>query len=93
MPQDSEILVEKKRESSPGASLYKEQKRSIKESQKFMSLPEQTKICLNVYNVLPQYNLMKQILSSMGKGEDGLQREWKTRCCILLERGIIILVK
>lgn len=62
----------KKRENSPGASLYKEQKRNTKESQKFMSLPEKTKICLNIYNVLPQYNLVEQILSYMRKGKDGL---------------------
>lgn len=59
-----------------------------------MSPPEETKLCLHIQNVLPQYNLlMKQILSYMGEGGNGLQKEWKTRCHTLLERNIIILVK
>lgn len=61
MLQDSETLVEKKRK-LPGASLYKEQKRKVKDSQKSMSPPEKPKMCFNVQNVLPQCNLlMKQI--------------------------------
>lgn len=59
-----------------------------------MSPPEETKLRLHTQNVLPQYNLlMKQIVSYMGEGGNGLQREWKTRCHTLLERNIIIFVK
>lgn len=89
MLQDSETLVEKKR-NLPGASLYKEQKRNMKDSQKSMSPPEKPKMCFNVQNVLPQCNLlMKQILSYGKKGRDGLRREWAA----LLERTMVILVK
>jgi len=89
MLQDSETLVEKKRK-LPGASLYKEQKRKVKDSQKSMSPPEKPKMCFNVQNVLPQCNLlMKQILNYRKKGRDGLQREWAA----LLERAMVILVK
>lgn len=59
-----------------------------------MSPPEETKLRLHTQDVLPQYNLlMKQIVSYMGEGGNGLQREWKTRCHTLLERNIIIFVK
>lgn len=83
----------KKRERSPGISLYKEQKRNIKESQKVSSPPEKTKVCLTIQKMFPQYYLlMKKILSYMGGGRDGRQWEWKTRRCTLPERDTVFLV-
>lgn len=55
--------------------------------------PEESKMCLDVWDMLPQNDLpMKQILSTWG-GRDGPHREWKTRCWTLLERRRVILVK
>ena len=80
----------KKKRKLPGVSLYKEQKRNMKDSLKSMSPPEKPKMCFNIQNALPQCNLlMKQILSYGEKGRDGLQREWAA----LLERAMVILVK
>lgn len=93
MPQDSKILMEKKEESSPGASLYKAQKENVKGEPKIhvSSGGDQT--------TPPHSGCLTSVQSSyetdsyMGEGGNGLQREWKTRCHTLLERNIIIFVK
>lgn len=78
MPQDSKILMEKKKKAPLELHCTKHKRRTLRESQKFMSPPEETKIRLHTQDVLPQYNLlMKQIVTwgkeGMGYKENGKQ--------------------